>query len=300
MLELRRLRLLRELEARGTVTAVARALMYSPSSVSEQLAELEREAGVPLFERTGRNLRLTEAGRVLAEHARDLLLRMEEAEAAVAAAAGAVTGIVRVASVQSAAIEVLPGALRRVAATHPSLRVEVAEMETEPALEALVLHELDLLVAVEYDHQPRPRHASLEREDLLHEPMRVVLPADHPADEEGPVRLADLRDASWAAGNVGTGHAAMLVRACNALGGFEPNIRHRADDLLVLRALVQAGGAVTLLPELVVDATVRAHAIAEGNVGRTLFLAVRSGALAHPALLAVRDALRAACGSADG
>ena len=87
MLELRRLRLLLELRTRGTITAVAEALDYGPSTVSEQLAELEREAGVPLLERAGRNVRLTEAGRVLAQHAEGLLASVEAAEAHVAAVA---------------------------------------------------------------------------------------------------------------------------------------------------------------------------------------------------------------------
>ncbi|MEN3280576.1 MAG: hypothetical protein V7607_1716 [Solirubrobacteraceae bacterium] len=301
MLELRRLRLLRELHARGTITAVAEALSYSPSSVSEQLSELEREAGALLLERVGRNVRLTEAGRVLVGHAEALLRRMDEAEAEVAVAAQAVAGVVRIATFQSAAIQLLPLALRQLDDAYPSLRIEVVEMETEQGLQALVLHEIDLLIAVEYDDLPRPRHASLQREDLLRESMRLVLPSGAATTDVGePVAIADLHDAAWAAGYPGTGHAAMVARACNALGRFDPEIRHRADDLLILLALVRSGCAVTLLPELVIDDRddgITARPIAEADLGRVIFLAMRTGSPARPALLAVRDALRGVCSS---
>jgi DNA-binding transcriptional LysR family regulator len=299
MLELRRLRLLRELHVRGTITAVAEALSYSPSTVSEQLAELEREAAVALFERAGRNLRLTEAGRVLAEHAEALLLSVERAHAEVAAAAKAVNGVVRVATFQSAAIELLPPTLRRLATEHPGLRVEVCEMETEPALQALALHEIDLLVAVEYDHLPRPRDGKLVREDLLREPMRLVVPSDHPvARSADPVAIAALSDAAWAAGHPGSGHAAMVAYACNALGGFDPRIRHRADDQLILLALVRSGAAVTLLPELVVEGLttgVCVRDVAEAQLTRLIFLAARAPSLERPALQAVRAILADVC-----
>jgi DNA-binding transcriptional LysR family regulator len=138
MIDLRRLRLLRESWARGTVAAVAEALSYSPSAVSQQLAELQREAGVTLFERAGRRLRLTDAAHVLARHADVLLARMEQAEAELAAAAGGgIAGVVRVAAFQTAAINMLPSALRAMAASHPALRVEVTEAETGPALGSL-------------------------------------------------------------------------------------------------------------------------------------------------------------------
>lgn len=286
---------------RGTVTAVAEALSYSPSSVSEQLAELERQTGARLFERVGRNLRLTEAGRVLVVHAADLLSRMERAEAEVAAVGTAVHGVVRVGSCQSAAIELLPPMLRRLATSHPQLQVDVVGVETEPAMRALALHELDLLIATEHDQVPVARDPTLDREDLLREPMLLALPASHPAGEGGmPVSIAALRDEPWAAGSPETDHAALVAHACNALGGFDPRIRHRADDLHTLLGLVRSGAAVTLIPRMMLghdgDDTVCAHPVAEGDLNRLIFLASRRDGLVHPALLAVRNALLTVCG----
>src|ERR687898_517534 len=125
MLDLRRLRLLRELEARGTIHAAARALDYTPSAISQQLAVLEREAGAPLLERTGRTLRLTDAGRLLVEHAGALLDRMEAAEAELAAlVAGRPAGTVRIASFQTAFLQLVAPAVARLAGEHPEVREE--------------------------------------------------------------------------------------------------------------------------------------------------------------------------------
>lgn len=168
MLELRRLRLLRELHARGTIAAVADALSYSPSTVSHQLAELQREAGVPLFERDGRRLRLTEAAHVLVRHADALLRRMDRAEAEMAAAAGVVAGTVRVAAFQTAAVSLVAPALADLAARHPALRVEVTEAEAEEAFDALLRRECDLAVCDEYGARPRARPRGFAAPDFRH------------------------------------------------------------------------------------------------------------------------------------
>src|ERR687884_1062640 len=137
MLELRRLRLLRELKDRGTIAAVADALQYTPSAVSQQLAMLEREAGVPLLERAGRGVRLTDAALVLVEHAEALLERAALAEADLAAAAGTVAGRARIAGFQSVALRIAIPAMGRLARDAPRLRCEFFEAEPEHALPAL-------------------------------------------------------------------------------------------------------------------------------------------------------------------
>ena len=131
MLDLRRLRLLHELHARGTIAAVAEALRFTPSAVSQQLAVLEREAGVALLERAGRGVRLTDAALVLVGHADALLERAEQAEADLAAAAGRVAGRGRIASFQSAAFHLVVPALQALARDAPELRCELVEAEPE-------------------------------------------------------------------------------------------------------------------------------------------------------------------------
>src|SRR5688500_13529235 len=201
MLDVRRLRLLRELHVRGTVTAVAEALAYTPSAVSQQLATLEREAGVPLMERHGRRLRLTDAGRGLVEHAEVVLARLELAEAELAEATGdEVAGRVRVAAFQTAASSLVLPLLGRLGAEHPRLRMELVEMEAEEALPLLPRGEVDIVIAEEYDYAPRSRDPSLSFRDVCRDPLVVVLPAHHPAcarDAE-TVPLAELTDEVWA------------------------------------------------------------------------------------------------------
>jgi DNA-binding transcriptional LysR family regulator len=297
MLDLRRLRLLHELQRLGTVSAVAEALSYSPSTVSQQLRVLEREAGTPLFEPAGRRVRLTDAALVLADHAQRLLAGAERAEADLAAAAaGAVEGVVRVGSFQTASLHLLLPAMNALRETHPGVQVRLVEAEPEPALEALRSHALDLALADEWAGTPHPRWAGLEREDLFTEAVRIALPTGHPAARSGePVALAELAGEAWATGYPGGGMAALVRRVCNEHGGFEPAVRHETNELTMLLALVAAGHAVTLLPELALIgdiAGVEVRPVADVELTRTLFTAVREGADRRPALAAVRDTLR--------
>src|SRR6476619_6138066 len=209
MLELRRLRLLRELHERGTIAAVADALQFTPSAVSQQLAVLERETGVRLLGRAGRGVRLTDSALALVDHADALLERAALAEADLAAAAGIVTGRGRIAAFQSVALNLALPAMQALARDAPRLRCELVEAEPEQALPALALGGLDLVLADEWSPQPRS--------------------------------LPD--------GVAGMGWEEMTRVTCRALGGFDPDIRHRCGGATVALALAERGLAVTLLPE---------------------------------------------------
>jgi DNA-binding transcriptional LysR family regulator len=295
MLDLRRLRLLRELSERGTIAAVADALQFTPSAVSQQLAQLEREAGVPLLERAGRGVRLTDAALVLVGHADALLERASLAEADLAAAAGTVMGRARIAGFRSVLIHLALPAIGALAHEAPRLRCELVEAEPEDALPALALGDLDLVLGDEWQHQPWRLPAGLERHELHRDPVRVVLPAEHPATS-----LADLSGDAWATGHAGMAWEEMTQRTCRELAGFEPDIRHRANDATIALALVAAGLAVTLLPELPLSDAPRGVAvrpIAEAPVSRAIFAVTRAADAARPstqaALTAVRDAAAA-------
>ena len=290
MLDVRRLRLLREVHHRGTLHAAARALDYSPSAVSQQLAVLEREAGTPLLEKAGRGVRLTDAALVLVDHADALLERLEAAEADLEAAAGRVAGTVRVAAFQTAALHLVAPAIRALATSHPGIRVEVLDEELEEATVTLQLGAVDIAIGDEYEGLPRPRPAGMRRRVLLHEEVPLVLPEGHPYGERPSLRA--LRDAAWCTAKAGTGHREMTVRACRQLGGFDPDVRHASNDLVVLLALVRTG-AVCLLPELVGPAEgVVFTTAAEGAVHRDVFALTRTAE--RPAVRAVLDALSAA------
>lgn len=294
MLDLRRLRLLRELEARGTLGAVASALDYTPSAVSQQLAVLEREAGVPLLRAAGRGVVLTDAGRLLAAHADTLLAGVQAAEADLAAASGTVAGTVRVAGLQSACLHLVVPAMQLLAAAHPAVRVEVVELELEEAAPALRLGALDVVIGDEYDGLPRPRIAGLERAPLLREQLRLILPAGHPLARRRRVPVRALAKEAWAVSHPGTGHHEVLVRLCRERGGFEPDLRHRSTDTIVLLELVRGGGAVTLLPDLLAvhdEPGVVVRELAGGGLHRELFTLVQEHADARPAVRATLEAL---------
>ncbi|GAA0794238.1 LysR family transcriptional regulator [Spirilliplanes yamanashiensis] len=287
--DLRRLRLLRELAERGTLGAVATALGYSPSAVSQQLSALEREAGARLLEKAGRGVRLTDAGRLLAEHADVLLAAAEAASADLAALAGEVRGTVRAGGLQSATRRLLVPAVARLRAEHPVVRAEVTELELEEALPGLRLGAMDLVISDEWGDHPRPRPAGLRFRPLHAEPLHLVLPAAHPlARTPGPVALADLRHEVWAASAVGTGHHDMVVGSCRSIGGYEPDVRHRSNDSDVQLDLVRATGAVALLPALALpaaDPALAIRAVAEAPLGRRLVVVLRAAPPA-PALAA--------------
>jgi len=292
-MELRRLALLHELSHRGTIAAVAQALSYSHSSVSVQLAELEKEAGIALLRRAGRNVELTAAGHRLAIHAGQALAADEAVRTELAALADVPRGLVRMTSVQTPAIALLPETLKRLAVIAPEVKADVIHRETAPGLDDLRSNAADFVLGVEYDPLAVPRRREIHRQDLVREDVLVALPRDHPAaSEPGPVRLAALEDAIWATGRPGTGLEAFLRNVCNRMAGYEPDIGHRSDDAIVLSALVEAGRAVALLPSMFTSAasSVITRPVREGRLQRTILTAARRTASNAPAIAAVRRA----------
>jgi DNA-binding transcriptional LysR family regulator len=295
MLNAGRLGLLVELQDRGSLTAVADALGYTPSAVSQQLAKLEAETGRSLLEPVGRGVVLTAAGRTLALHAREVLERLEAAAAALEDPE-TISGTVQVAAFQTAARGLLVPVLEQLAGTHPRLVCELVDQEAEAALPRLRSGELDLVVAEEYPEARRPRDPRLTRHELGSDELWLALHARHPAARlGGPVALADLADEPWATPWEGSHYASMVEGACRA-AGFEPLIRHRVTDLGTLLDMARAGLAVALVPTLGGLREERGLAlrrVAGGGLERKLFAAARRGAAARPALDVLVEALRA-------
>jgi DNA-binding transcriptional LysR family regulator len=305
VLELRRLQMLCELRSRGTIGAVARALSLTPSAVSQQLAQLQRDVGVALIQQAGRRVHLTPAGEQLADHAESLLDHMERAEREFAAYANAVRGKLRVVGFPTAIVHLLAPCLPSLGTRYPELRIEVEDDETEQVLQRVILGEADVALADEYEHLPRPRDRRLTYELLLAEAVRLALPSDHAlAKDNGPVVLQALQSEAWACGTAGTSHAAMVTQVCNELGGFHPDIRYRSDDLAVLLSLVSTGSAVALLPDLVGahhDPDVAVRDLADGQLARLVFAWIRKADAVPPAIRALIDTLQqyASCGACN-
>ena len=297
MLDLRRLRLLRELHERGTIAAVADALQFTPSAVSQQLATLEREIGVTLLERFGRGVRLTDPALLLVDHADALLERAALAEADLAAASGVVTGRGRIAGFQSVMLRLAIPAMQALARDAPRLRCELVEAEPEESIPALAVGDVDLVLGDEWQHQPRLLPATVERHELLRDVVNVVLPARHPAVRRHPdaVPLAELAGEAWTTGHAGMGWEEITQRACRELGGFDPDIRHRANDATISLGLIARGLAVALLPDLPLPPRypgIAVRSIAEGPIDRAIFAVTRAADAARPSTQALLGAIR--------
>jgi molybdate transport repressor ModE-like protein len=294
-LDVRRMRVLREVAGRGTIAAAARALSFTPSAVSQQLAALEREAGVALLDRHGGRVRLTEAGRRLVARTEAILAELEAASAELSAVAADVTGDIHVAAFPSAERVLLAPAVAALLDRHPDVVVRTTELEPEDSLPALRLGDVDLIVSHEDVGRPAPADARLQRADLMEDPLRIVLPPGHPAVRDA-VLLAELADARWVATPPGTACRAMVDDACRA-AGFVPDIPFHANDFGVLAAFVAAGLGVAMVPELALDAfgpDVAIRPVADVPVTRRLYAAARRGGFERPAVAAMVDELRAA------
>jgi len=287
MLDLHRLRLLRELAYRQTIAAVADALTYTPSAVSQQLAVLEREAGVPLLERTGRRVRLTPAARTLVAHAQEMLTQMERAESALALARMNVTGTLRIGAFPSAARVILPNALVTLGRDCPDLELMIEEFDPALAAEALRTGELDAALTHDYDLVPVPEHPALKSTVVLTEPIYVAS-RSAPHDPNDPV--GSFRNDWWIMGRPGNLCRLAAERICQA-AGFQPHIRHQSDDFPTVLALVAADQGQAVMPRL---GTVNAPAgvvLTPLPIAARVAVTHRRGGSAHPAIAAFRRSI---------
>lgn len=289
MIDVRRLRLLAELSHRGTITAVAGALAYTPSAVSQQLAALEREAGVPLLERSGRRVALTPAGAVLARYAESVLAVLEEASAALAATRAGLTGRLRIGAFPSAAHTILPPALVTLGAAHPGLELMVTELDPVAVPGSLRAGTLDVALTFVYDYVPAEPDPALDAEPLLEESVYLATAGGQGGPAETSIQ--DWRDAPWIAGSPDTLCHTMVIRACQACG-FTPRVRHHADDFATVLALVAAGQGVSLIPQLGVTETPPGVRLIPVTARRHTSIAYRKGTGRHPAVSAFAAAVR--------
>jgi len=289
MIDVRRLRLLFELSHRGTITAVADALAYTPSAVSQQLAALEREAGVPLLERSGRRVALTPAGAVLTRYAESVFAVLEEASAALAATRTSLTGPLRIGAFPTAARTMLPPALVTLGREHPGLELMVTELDPVAVPGALRAGTLDVALTFVYDYVPAEPDPALDTEPLLEEPVYLAAAATQSAPEA--TSIEEFRDAPWIAGSPDTLCHTMVIRACQAQG-FTPRIRHHADDFATVLALVAAGQGVSLIPQLGGAGTPPGVRLTPVAARRRTSIACRKGTSHHPAVSAFATVIR--------
>ena len=301
MFNINRLRILREIAARGSLTAAAEALYLSPSAVSQQMAVLEREAGVQLLDRVGRGVRLTVAGDHLVAHTERVFAVLEEARADLDEISAGIAGPLHTCAFPTAARALLVPALSRLRARHPRIAPTMNDLEPEESMPLLKLGELDVIISYGYDRLPERRDPGTERLHLMTEPIDIALPADHPmAHSKTPLRLADLSTEQWIVGRDGSPFMDVMVRLA-AEAGFEARVDLHSNDFQVILAAVAEGLGVALVPPLARFAEyprVVFRRPADVDVNREVVAVIRRGSGRSPAIAALLDALREAAATA--
>jgi DNA-binding transcriptional LysR family regulator len=246
MLDVRRMRVLREVAVQGSFSAAAEALSFTQSAVSQQIAALEREAGTILVQRGARGVRLTEAGEALVRHADAILARLADAEAELEAIAGLRGGRLRMAAFESAGATLMPLAIAQFREQHPAIELTMVLGEPEDTEPQLKSGELDLVLGF---GSRINQEDGIERKFLIEDPMFLVLPRQHPLATKRNLRLADLADEAWIGGAPDCECNRLIYSACTR-AGYAPRMAFETDDYAAVQGFVAAGVGVSLIAEL--------------------------------------------------
>lgn len=297
MIDVRRLRSLRELDERGTIAAAAAALHLTPSAVSQQLSALEREVGQPLLEPDGRRVRLTPAARVVLEHAGPLFSQLERLQADLDAHARGENGHVRIGAFPTAIIDLVAPAAATLAVSAPGVSLAVHESEAPMVFDELGRGDVDVAIGIASPFAPAAGDTRFARVELARDILDAALPSDHPLADAAALPLSALAGETWVCPPTGWQCEPVVMGGCQA-AGFTPEIAHRTADWTAALALVGAGLGVALVPRLAQSApppgvTLRPLA-GDDPPARHLFASCRAGAESAPVVAAVLEALVAA------
>ncbi len=292
-LNVSRLRVLREVAAHGSVAAAADALWLTPSAVSQQLAALERETGRKLLEKAGRGVSLTAAGVLLVERSEPVFVALEQAGAALRALDVEPGGRVRVAAFPSVVGVVLPPVIARLRERHPSLVVEVEDLEGEQSLSALHAGRIDLAIVDDLGWDAGARRSGIVVTELFADHLVVVVPVGNPLAERDVVRWSDLAEWDIITEQRSSLFAHTVESECRR-AGFDPRVIARVHDAAAMLAFVEAGSAITVLPELAVARSPSRGIVSrplDPPITRRLLAATRTGGVATPAVRSLIDEL---------
>ncbi|MER6260423.1 MULTISPECIES: LysR family transcriptional regulator [Streptomyces] len=300
MLNIERLRTLDALARHGSVSAAAEALHVTTSAVSQQLSKLEREIGQQLLAKNGRGVRLTDAGRLLSEHAGRILSQVELAESDLEAHRGQVVGELRLSAFPTAARGLFPDALATLRAQHPGLRLRSSELEPEKGVAGVVRGDLDLAVVLDWYNKPMPVPDGLVKAPLLDDPAEVAMPAGHRLAGRDEVDLAEFAEDEWITWGEGEFCHEWLMFTLRSKG-IEPIIGHRAGETHTQLGLVAAGLGVCIAPLL------GRRPVPEGlvlvplrqRIRRHVYVVWRADADRRPSIRAAVEALRTAARRLD-
>ncbi|MFJ9041644.1 LysR substrate-binding domain-containing protein [Streptomyces sp. NPDC102406] len=293
MLNLERLRVLDALARHGSVSGAADALHVTTSAVSQQMAKLEREVGQQMLARHGRGVRLTDAGRLLADHSARILSQVELAQSDLEAQRGQVVGELRLSAFPTAARGLFPAALSALRAAHPQLRVRSQESEPEASVAGVIRGDLDLAVVLDWYNKPMPLPDGLAKASILDDPADIAMPEGHRLAHRAEVRLEDFADDEWITWGDGEFCHEWLLFTLRAMG-VEPRIGHRAAETHTQLGLVAAGLGVCVAP-LLGRAPVPAGVVTvpvRQRVKRHVYVVWRADADRRPSIRAAVEALR--------
>jgi DNA-binding transcriptional LysR family regulator len=295
MLDLHRLRLLREFAERGTIAATAAALGYTPSAVSQQLAALEREVGMALLDRTARSAELTDAGRRLASHAERILAQVEEAEADLTAAAQDPSGRVSIAAFPTAAAAFAP-ALARSLRAHPGLTLLLRQTQRGEGLRQVSSAEVDVALVDDWSGRLVGTESALLRfYPLVRDPLVLVVPRGHRLADPGvPVDLRQLRATSrWMAAPAGEPSRQAVDLLLAGVGGAPP-VPWEFEGLGTILSLVARGIGIAAVPRLALaagEARVAVRELPEGSPAREVYAVARAASVRRPSVAVILTAL---------
>lgn len=298
-MDLNRLLTLRELARCGTMAAAAQSLHLSPSAISQQIAQFELELDTTLTERRGRGVALTPAGEALVRHAERIMGIMDEARSELAQLRHDIAGELRVAAFPSVAVAVLATAVQALKGEHPRLNVVVQEMEPQEGLSALGAWHTDVAIIDDLAADPRGRHDAYELSPLAQDAMHILVPQDHPLAQRPFLRVADLRNESWALDSTYSSFGEFIGNLCRR-AGFEPRINAHCTGFEMVAAMVASGCSISIASGMrMVRPLPGVKAIRmRPEIQRKILLACRKGERDHPAIEACLAALQASASHA--
>ncbi|MBW8817188.1 MAG: LysR family transcriptional regulator [Streptomyces sp.] len=299
MLNLERLRTLDALARHGSVSGAAEGLHITTSAVSQQMSKLEREVGQQLLAKNGRGVRLTDAGRLLADHAARILSQVELAQSDLEAQRGQVVGELRLAAFPTAARGLFPAAIASLRSAHPGLRISSRETEPEPAILAVIRGDHDLAVVLDWYNKPLPMPDGLVRASIVDDTADVAMPATHRHAHRSEVDLEDFADDDWVTWGESEFCHEWLMHTLRSKG-IEPRVAHRAQEHPTQLALVGAGLGVCVAPRLgrgAIPESVRTVPLRQ-SVSRHIYAVWRADADRRPSIRAAVEALKSVAGKA--
>jgi DNA-binding transcriptional LysR family regulator len=304
MLDVRRLRVLREVARHQSLSAAAAALSYSPSAISQQIATLEQEVGVGLVDRSARGAVLTEAGRALVRHADEILGRIKAAHEELEALAGLQAGWLRLGAFSTAGAVLTPRALKAFRERHPGVETDLVEVDPEEAVSQLRARELDLALVYKFPIVENLPLEGLDYVHLLDDRLYVALPAEHPLARRRRLKLHDLAEEAWIQGVHRGPTAGVLPAACRA-AGFEPRIVFRSDDHMAVEGFVAAGLGIAVVPQIAIatargDIVIRPLEVEGDLLTREVGIALPLGSYRPPAVTAMLSVFEDVCRSLNG